>query len=457
MRAVAPRVLQSLQNGHFFELFQRHFGEVEVAVATADGHVVQEVEELRPKDWLARKHHRLLHGVLQLAHVAGPVVLHHQLQGPLADAFDPLAILFGVFLDEVLHKQRNVLTPFAQRRQMNGHHVEAEIQVLTETPLANLLPQVPVRRSDDPHVHLHRLRRAHALELALLQHPKQLGLQPDADLADLVQEERTPVGQLEPAFARFVGAGESALFVAEQFAFDQPLGQGCTVRFNEGLVAPGAVVVDCPRHKFFPRTALPGDQHRGTAVRHHPDALENILHHFALANQRLEAVGLLQFHPKPPVLAHEFVVVEVAVERVLQVIHVQRFLQVVVRTPLNGGDRAGNTRVGGDDDYAQIRIVFAGFHEDVEAAQVGQLDVAEHKVVEVPFQQAQTLAAGRRLVHATAAQAQHLGNQILLPWIILNQQYSTGHVRSSLRSGEKMGRDRTSPASVQKPRIWSGP
>ena len=38
---------------------------------------------------------------------------------------------------------------------------------------------------------------ADALELALLEHAQQLGLQLERDLADLVEEERAAVGELE--------------------------------------------------------------------------------------------------------------------------------------------------------------------------------------------------------------------------------------------------------------------
>jgi hypothetical protein len=67
-------------------------------------------------------------------------------------------------------------------------------------------------------------RAADALELALLQHAQQLGLQVERHLADLVEEQRAAVGELERAGARGDGAGERALLVAEQLALEQVLG-----------------------------------------------------------------------------------------------------------------------------------------------------------------------------------------------------------------------------------------
>ena len=65
------------------------------------------------------------------------------------------------------------------------------------------------------------MRRPDALELAFLQDPQQLGLQFQRQIADLVEEQRPAVRQLEPALPRRDGAGERAALVAEQLAFDQ--------------------------------------------------------------------------------------------------------------------------------------------------------------------------------------------------------------------------------------------
>ena len=56
-----------------------------------------------------------------------------------------------------------------------------------------------------------------------------------AQLADLVEEERAAVGQLElPELAR-VRAGEGALLVAEQLGLDQGVGDRGAVDRHEGL------------------------------------------------------------------------------------------------------------------------------------------------------------------------------------------------------------------------------
>ena len=74
---------------------------------------------------------------------------------------------------------------------------------------------------DQAEVGLDRLDAADALDLALLDRAQQLGLQVEAQVADLVEEQRAAGGQLELAELLLVRAGERAALVAEQRALDQ--------------------------------------------------------------------------------------------------------------------------------------------------------------------------------------------------------------------------------------------
>ena len=79
---------------------------------------------------------------------------------------------------------------------------------------------------------------ADALDLALLEDAEQLGLRLQGQLADLVEEERAPVGQLEAADPPGDGAGEGALLVAEQLALDEPRGEGGAVDLDQRPARP---------------------------------------------------------------------------------------------------------------------------------------------------------------------------------------------------------------------------
>ena len=58
-------------------------------------------------------------------------------------------------------------------------------------------------------------------------------------------------------------AGEGALFVAEELAFEQTRGDGGAVQLDERSLAPAAEVVDGAGHQFFAGARFSLDQDRG--------------------------------------------------------------------------------------------------------------------------------------------------------------------------------------------------
>ena len=172
--------------------------------------------------------HRLLDDVLELAHVPRPVVGEQPRQGQPRDrpARQPA---LGQLLEEVLHEQRDVLEPVAERGQLDREDVEPVVQVLAEPAGGDGLGEVDVRRGDDPAIGLDRLGAADALEPPVLEHAQELGLHAHRHVADLVEEERAAPGQLEPPFLLAVGAGEGPALVAEELGLEQVLGQGRAV------------------------------------------------------------------------------------------------------------------------------------------------------------------------------------------------------------------------------------
>jgi hypothetical protein len=80
---------------------------------------------------------------------------------------------------------------------------------------------------------------ADPVELAVGQDAQQAGLEFRRHVADFVEKQRAAVGLLEAPPARGGGAGEGAALVAEQFGFEQVLGDGGRVEGDEGLVRAG--------------------------------------------------------------------------------------------------------------------------------------------------------------------------------------------------------------------------
>src|SRR5919206_514792 len=111
---------------------------------------------------------------------------------------------------------RHVLAPLLQRGHVERHDVEAVEEVFAEAPRRDLLFEVAVRRGDEADVHADGPVAAHALEGALLQDAQELDLHRLLQLADLVEEERPAVGQLEAPEAVGLRVGEGAFDVSEQ-------------------------------------------------------------------------------------------------------------------------------------------------------------------------------------------------------------------------------------------------
>ena len=97
------------------------------------------------------------------------------------------------------------------------------------------------------------------------EHAQELGLHGGVHLADFVEQERALVGLLELADLAFGGAGEGALFVAEELAFEQRFGEGGAVEADERALPARAGIVDGPGDQLLADAAFAADQHGGAA------------------------------------------------------------------------------------------------------------------------------------------------------------------------------------------------
>src|SRR5439155_20617021 len=160
--------------------------------------------------------HEPLDHVPELAHVSRPVVrqeIHERVAG---DGARPTAVLGAEDREAMILEERVVFLPRAQRRHLDRDHAEPVVEILAEPSLLDLPGEILVRRRDDAHVDLDRVLAAHALERLLLERAQDLGLGLERHVADLVEEQRAAVRQLEAASPARDGAGERALLVTEQ-------------------------------------------------------------------------------------------------------------------------------------------------------------------------------------------------------------------------------------------------
>ena len=160
--------------------------------------------------------------------------------------------------------------------------------------------QVFVGRRDHTHVHGDRLLSADTLDdHAGLEDAEQLGLRLGAQVPNLVQEQRAPVGQLEAAQTPFSGAGEGALLVPEHLGFDQVLGDGGAVHRDEGPLGARALAMDGGRDQLLSVPDSPVISTRASVRRDPGDEAPQLVHGGAGAHQ---GVALSQGLPQTAIL-----------------------------------------------------------------------------------------------------------------------------------------------------------
>ena len=143
-----------------------------------------------------------------------------------------------------------------------------------------------MRRAEDPDVDAERVVLADPADLARLEEPEQLDLHALVELADLVEEERAAVGDLEQPLAVGVGAGEGPFAVAEELALDEVLGQGAAVDRDEGVAGAAALVVEVAGDQLLAGAGLAQDHHAGIGRRDRVDQAADRLHRRGVADQQ---------------------------------------------------------------------------------------------------------------------------------------------------------------------------
>ena len=158
-------------------------------------------------DRISRKRHRPLNGVLKLANIAGPVIIHEQLQCSRCDLFNFLLIITDEARQEVVRQVGNVFFVITQRRDVNGNNIEPIIQILPEGPLLKSSTQVFVGCSNQADIYFKGFRSPQALKFTLLEHAQQLDLRGSGNVADFVEKYSSFIGQFK--FSRLAGDGPS--------------------------------------------------------------------------------------------------------------------------------------------------------------------------------------------------------------------------------------------------------
>ncbi|CAI8437051.1 MAG: Uncharacterised protein [SAR116 cluster bacterium MED-G04] len=186
----------------------------------------------------------------------------------------------------MLAQIRDIVIPLPQRRQVEWHHIEPVIEVFTKIALGNQVRQVFMGGGDNPDIAAQQPVAANAGIGPVLQHPQQPGLGLSRHVTDFIEKQRPATGLGKTPVMNTISPGESAFFMAEEFAFDQlPRDRG-HVDGNKGLLAAFTQIMQGAGDDFLAGAAFARDHHRQVGMHQPRHGPENILHRRGTADQR---------------------------------------------------------------------------------------------------------------------------------------------------------------------------
>ena len=148
---------------------------------------------------------------------------------------------------KVPDEQRQVFDAVAERRNGDFDRANAIVEIAAERVLLDGSFEIAIRGEEVANVDRELVSASHGPHGAPVQHAKELSLQRQWKLRDLIEEERASVSLVEKPAAVRVRSREGSGSMAEQLRFEEIRWQSCAVDRQKPAVATGAHVVDGAR------------------------------------------------------------------------------------------------------------------------------------------------------------------------------------------------------------------
>src|SRR3972149_16991 len=231
---------------------------------------------------------------------------------------------------------------------MDAYDVEPVKKVFPEPFPLHLLFHILVGRGYEPHIHGYVVGRASPSETFFLNEPQKFYLKIERKFSYLVQKKSPSARHLGKPRLFINGPGKRPSCVPEKFAFNKAFRNRAAVDRDKGLLLPRAFIVDCPRDKFFPRSAFArykdvclrrGNAHdKPVDLRHLPAGADNV----GKAVPGLYIFVKKDIFPfKPSYLKRPFNIE-------LYLLHIESLCKISIRARLHRFNGAVNRRVGGN-------------------------------------------------------------------------------------------------------------
>src|SRR4030065_1301107 len=165
----------------------------------------------------------------------------------------------------MIDQQREVPPPLPQGGVLDGQDAQPIVEVHPEAALFDLFFEVFVGGGNKADIDPPGPGFPDPPNLPLLEQPQEFRLKGQRQVTDLIQKEGPSVGLLEKSRLVPKGPSERAPGMAEQLALQEMIGYGPAVDSDERPGPPRAPPVNGPGNELLSSTALPIDEHRGSA------------------------------------------------------------------------------------------------------------------------------------------------------------------------------------------------
>jgi len=400
-------------------------------------HLGGEVAEM--EDGAAGERAGALDGALEFADIAGPIVLHEQVQGFIGEGVGDALFGFHAF-EDVGGEQRDIAAPLAQGGDAEGDDVEAEVEVFAEVAGLDEVGEVAGGGGEDAGGQRNALIGADGEDDFILEGAEEAALEIEGELADFVEEDGLAFEAGEQANLGARGSGDGTLGVAEEFSFDHGGGEGAAVDGKEGLVGVGSVGVDGTGDEFFAGAGLADDEDRmGGGGDLGEDAIE-LLHGGRVADQVAHRSASAELVAEQAGFDIERATLGGAIESGGELFEGEGLGKIVAGAGAHGLYCRVDGGEGGHDDDDGLRVVGVDVFEEREAAAAGKLEV-EQKDIDGTVLKGETCSGdGVRGLGGEAEAGGDFGTGVADGGIVVDDQNAEGRLAIGVGAASGPGR-----------------
>ena len=234
------------------------------------------------------------------------------------------------------------------------------------------------------------------------------------------------IGQLEAARPPVHGASERALFVAEDLALEQRLGDGRTVEPDEWRLDARAQLMDRLGDQLLAGAGFSKDEDRCRRRRRLLDDTVDGAHRRAVADDAAEAAAVGQLAPQRLVFALLDVQLRQPIQQPPQPLRIDRLAEIVLGASFDGLDRRVHRPLGGEQDHLHMVGIVANRLEQFDAVHARHHEVGHDDRRPELGNAFEGLGAVTGLVGGVAPRSHQLGQPAARGFLVLDDQDSLG-------------------------------